>query len=41
MEEAYNILKISGERIYNVDETGTFIVQSKVPHIKGWKRNDR
>lgn len=37
LEEAYDKHKFTAERIYNVDETGLSIVQSKVAHVIGRK----
>ncbi|CAH1985423.1 unnamed protein product [Acanthoscelides obtectus] len=37
LEEAYEKHKFPAERVFNVDETGLSIVQSKIPHVIGRK----
>ena len=37
LEEAYSEHQYPAERIYNVDETGLYVVQSKIPSIIGRK----
>lgn len=37
LEEAYKKYNFPADRIYNVDETGLTIVQSKTPHVIGRK----
>ena len=37
LEEAYDRYKFTADRVYNIDETGLSIVQSKIPHVIGRK----
>ena len=38
LEETYAAHQYSADQVYNVDETGLSVVQSKIPNINGRKR---